>query len=251
LSDNLSADWPDGVGRVVLAEVDSTNAHAIREAAQHAGPVWFLGLRQTAGKGRRGREWRDPAGNFAATYLCRPVGPLEQTAQRSFIAALALYDALLTVTGRPEGLALKWPNDVLLNGGKVAGILLESAGAGQGVQHLAVGIGVNLLAAPDGTDSATAPVSLSGETGVQITPEEFLNILAPAYARWEHQLATYGFAPIRTAWLARAARLGQIISARTVTETLTGTFVGIDPTGALVLHMAQGRRTIPAADVFF
>jgi BirA family transcriptional regulator, biotin operon repressor / biotin---[acetyl-CoA-carboxylase] ligase len=247
----LSVDWPDGVGRVVLTEVDSTNAHAIREAGHHAAPVWFLGLQQTAGRGRRGREWRDPLGNFAATYLCRPTGPLEQTAQRSFVASLALYDAFLALTGRPESLALKWPNDVLLNGGKVAGILLESAGAGQGTQHLAVGIGVNLLTAPDGVDTATAPVSLLTETALRITPEEFLNILAPAYAKWEHQLLTFGFAPIRTAWLARAARLGQIITARTVTETLTGTFDGIDPTGALVLHMAQGRRTIPAADVFF
>jgi BirA family biotin operon repressor/biotin-[acetyl-CoA-carboxylase] ligase len=236
---------------VVLAEVDSTNAHAAREAAHHAGPVWFLGLRQTAGRGRRGREWRDPVGNFAATYLCRPDGPLEQTAQRSFVASLALYDALLALTGRAESLALKWPNDVLLNGGKVAGILLESAGAGQGTQHLAVGIGVNLLTAPDGVDSATAPVSLLGETGLRVTPEDFLNTLAPAYARWDNQLVTYGFAPIRTAWLARAARLGQIITARTVTEVYEGTFDGIDATGALVLHMAQGRKTIPAADVFF
>ncbi len=234
----------------MLAEVDSTNAHAAREAAHHAGPVWFLGLRQTAGRGRRGREWRDPVGNFAATYLCRPDGPLEQTAQRSFVAALALHDALLTLIGRPEALALKWPNDVLLNGGKVAGILLESAGAAR-AQHLAIGIGVNLLTAPEGVDSATAPVSLLGETGLRVSPEQFLDTLAPAFAQWEHQLATYGFAPIRTAWLARAARLGQIITARTVTEVYEGTFDGIDPTGALILHMAQGHKTIPAADVFF
>ena len=234
---------------MVLAEVDSTNAHALREAPHVAGPVWYLGLRQTAGRGRRGRAWADPAGNFAATYLCRPDGPPEQAAQRSFVASLALYDALLRLVGSPQALALKWPNDVLLNGGKVAGILLESTGAG--VTHLAVGIGVNLLNAPQGIDSPHPPVSLLAETGLRVSPEEFLDLLAPAFAGWESQLQTQGFAPIRTAWLARAARLGQPITARTVTETLEGTFEGIDASGALVLSMPQGRRTIPAADVFF
>jgi BirA family transcriptional regulator, biotin operon repressor / biotin---[acetyl-CoA-carboxylase] ligase len=245
----LSSNWPENVARLVLAEVDSTNAHALREAPHHAGPVWFLGLRQTAGRGRRGRAWADPAGNFAATYLCRPDGPPEQAAQRSFVAALALYDALLGLVGGPQALALKWPNDVLLNGGKVAGILLESAGAG--VTHLAVGIGVNLLNAPEGLDNPHPPVSMLAETGLRVTPEAFLDLLAPAFAHWEGQLKTHGFAPIRTAWLARAARLGQPITARTVTETLTGTFDGIDASGALVLTMPQERRIIPAADVFF
>lgn len=233
----------------MLAEVDSTNAHALREAPQLAGPVWFLGLRQTAGRGRRGRAWTDPAGNFAATYLCRPNGSPEQAAQRSFVAALALYDALLALTGSAQALALKWPNDVLLNGGKVAGILLESAGAE--VRHLAVGIGVNLLNAPSGIDTPHPPVSLLAETGLRITPEAFLDLLAPAFAQWEGQLQIHGFAPIRTEWMARAARLGQLITARTVTETLEGTFEGIDASGALVLTVPQGRRTIPAADVFF
>jgi BirA family transcriptional regulator, biotin operon repressor / biotin---[acetyl-CoA-carboxylase] ligase len=90
-----------------------------------------------------------------------------------------------------------------------------------------------------------------GETGIRIAPEEFLAYLAHAFARWEAQFATYGFAPIRTAWMARAARLGQPITARTVTDSWTGTFEGLAEDGALVLVTAQGRRAIPAADVFF
>lgn len=247
----LSSNWPEGVGRIILPEIDSTNAEAARLAPGLSGPTWILALRQTRGRGRRGRDWHDPEGNFAATYVTRPGGPPDQVALRSFIAALALHEALITATGRPEAFALKWPNDVLLNGGKLAGILLESIGFGKQVGHLAIGIGVNLRTAPPTEDGAVPPVSLMGETGASVTPEEFLDLLAPAYARWEDQLVTYGFAPIRHAWLDRAARLGQVITARTVTESYTGTFEGIDPSGALQLRDARGLRAIPAAEVYF
>lgn len=247
----MSGNWPAGVGRVILAETDSTNAEAARRASSLVGPEWILALRQTKGRGRRGRAWQDPAGNFAATYLCRPEGPPDQIALRSFIAALALHDALVSVTGRPESFALKWPNDVLLNGGKLAGILLESLGQGGGVSYLAIGIGVNLHNAPNGEEGATLPVSLMSETGSAVSPEEFLDILAPHFAHWEAQLVTYGFAPVRAAWMARAARLGEQIIARTVRDTHIGTFEGIDATGALLLRSTLGRVAIPAADVYF
>ena len=195
-----------------------------------------------------------PAGNFAATLVLRPAEPAGQAALRSFVAALALRDALARVIGQVTGLALKWPNDVLMNGGKVAGILLESASGGQGVTHLAIGIGVNLAAAPspDAVEpGAVRPISLTEEFGVEISPEGFLNLLAVAYARYESQFQTYGFAPIRTAWLAHAARLGEVITARTAQSETTGTFVDVDKDGQLVLETAKGRVTIPAADVFF
>lgn len=247
----MSGNWPAGVGKVVLLEIDSTNAEAARLAPSLAGPTWILALRQTKGRGRRGRDWRDPEGNFAATHVSQPDGPLDQIALRSFVAALALHEALVTITGRPESFALKWPNDVLLNGGKLAGILLESLGSGTRSTHLAIGIGVNLRTAPEGDTGALSPVSLMGETGISISPEDFLDVLAPAFARWEGQLVTYGFAPIRQAWLDRAARLGANMIARTVTETYEGTFEGIGPTGALSLRTAQGVRHVPAADVYF
>jgi BirA family biotin operon repressor/biotin-[acetyl-CoA-carboxylase] ligase len=195
-----------------------------------------------------------PEGNFAATLMMRPEGTPEQAALRSFVAALAVYDAVSAVTGRPEGFALKWPNDVLLHGGKLAGILLESSGAGQGLGHLAIGIGVNLKAAPDVDEvepEALRPVSIRGETGVIVTPEEFLSFLAIAFAKHEASLTTFGFGPIRAAWLLRAARLGEVITARTGTTSHDGTFESIDGSGALVLKTAEGRMTIPAADVFF
>ncbi|MEM8581197.1 MAG: biotin--[acetyl-CoA-carboxylase] ligase, partial [Pseudomonadota bacterium] len=113
--------WPAGVEKRVLAEVDSTNAEAARIAPTLAGPTWILGLHQTAARGRRGRAWVNPRGNFAATLVMRPSEPPERVALRSFVAALALRDALVRATGQADAFALKWPNDVLLNGGKVAG----------------------------------------------------------------------------------------------------------------------------------
>lgn len=170
------------------------------------------------------------------------------------MASLALYDAVAAVTGRTEGLALKWPNDVLLNGGKLAGILLESAGMGQDLGHVAIGIGVNLKEAPRADQveaGALRPVSLLSETGIAPEPEEFLELLAPAYAGRETQFVTYGFEPIRSAWLLRAARLGAVITARTMRDSIEGTFETVDADGNLVLMTAQGRRTIAAAEVFF
>ncbi len=251
----MSTEWPEGVGRIVLPSVDSTNAEAIRQAPTLAGPTWILGLEQTKGRARRGRGWVDPKGNFSATLALRPEGDLAQVALYSFVAALALYDACVAATGRADAFALKWPNDVLLNGGKLAGILLESAGvAGQGeLMHLAVGIGVNLVEVPmvEGLEQrAVRPVSLC-EAGANLTPEVFLDLLAPAFAAWEYRFRAYGFAPLREAFLTRAARLGEVITARTGTTETTGTFETIDEAGNLVLKTSAGRQVIAAADIFF
>ncbi|WP_420584430.1 biotin--[acetyl-CoA-carboxylase] ligase [Ruegeria sp.] len=246
--------WPQGYGLHIVQEVDSTLNEAARLAPTAPGPVWIMAHHQTAARGRRGRVWANPKGNLAATLLMRPQGNPEQAALRSFVAALALFDACVAVTGRAAGLSLKWPNDVLLNGGKLAGILLESTGQGQGVSHLAIGIGVNLSEAPPAyavEQSAVRPVSLMSETGAAVLPEDFLTELAAAYARYETQFVTYGFEPIRTAWLSRAARLGEVITARTSTSETVGTFETVDVNGNLVLKTAKGRVSIPAADVFF
>lgn len=221
-----------------------------------AGPTWILAHRQTGGHGRRGRPWANPRGAFTATLALPRPGTPQQAAQRSFVAALALFDALVDVSGRPEPLALKWPNDVLVNGGKVAGILLESLGArpdGQ-LDGLLIGTGVNLIEPPDVGEvepGALRPVSLAQETGAVVTPEAFLDALAPAYARHEATFTTHGFTPIRRAWLARAARLGEEITAWLPGGEITGTFRSIDEMGYLQLQTSTGLRGIAAAEVFF
>lgn len=242
------------MARHVLAEVDSTNALALRRAPDLTGPAWFLAATQSAGRGRRARAWSSPEGNFHASLLTFPDGPPSAVALRSFAIALALWDALAALTGQGPRLALKWPNDVLLDGAKVAGILLESTGTGGRIEHLAIGVGVNLVAAPppEALESGALPaVSILGQTGQTITPAALLDVLAPAYARWETVLERQGFAPLREAWLARAARLGEPITARTAKATFHGRFETIDLHGHLILHTASERLAIPAADVFF
>lgn len=241
----------DGAGapaREILEVIDSTNAEALRRAgAGELGPLWLLAKRQVAARGRRGRPWAMAPGNFAATLLFRPD---RAPAQRSFVAALALFDALGQSTGRFWLFGLKWPNDVLLSGRKVAGILLEGAPNGA----LAIGFGVNLAEAPDPADlepDAVRPTSLATGAEVCPTPEEFLSLLAPAYADWEGRFLRDGFAPIREAWLARASGIGEQIVARLPNRTLTGRFETVDPQGSLVLVTRERREILPAADVHF
>ncbi len=191
-----------------------------------------------------------PAGNFAATLLLPLTEPPARRALRSFVAALALHDALVGVTGQAAPFSLKWPNDVLLHGGKLAGILLE----GLGQDHLAIGFGVNLAQVPEAEAveaGAVPPIALRGSLGHCPSPEVFLEALAAAYARQEAAFRTYGFAPIRSAWLERAAKLGETLTARSMRESWQGRFEGVDETGALILKTAKGTVALAAADVFF
>ncbi|MEP2642069.1 biotin--[acetyl-CoA-carboxylase] ligase [Roseobacter sp.] len=246
--------WPDGYGRVVLAETGSTLDEGLARVAQDPAPFWVLAHRQTAARGRRGRMWSMPTGNFAATLMLQPHEPPAVTALRSFVMSLALYNACIEMTGRADAFALKWPNDVLLRGGKLAGILLETTGQAGVMGHLAIGVGVNLVAAPGADEiepGAVTPTSLRAALGLTITPELFLDALARAYAPLEQQFVTYGFAPIRTAWMAQAARLGEQVLARTGREEISGIFEDVDADGNLLLRTPRGVRAIAAADVFF
>ncbi|MEM6303609.1 MAG: biotin--[acetyl-CoA-carboxylase] ligase [Pseudomonadota bacterium] len=237
--------WPSGYDRRVYDRLDSTLSEAARLASGLSGPTWIVAQEQTAARGRRGRAWSTPRGNFAGTLILERREPPQIAALRSFVTALALFEALVEVTGTPDKFALKWPNDVLMQGGKVAGILLESIG-----DHLAIGIGVNLAHAPDAASlepGAVPPRTLGGT----LTPEAFLDVLAAAYAPLEAQFVAQGFAPIRSAWLARAAKRGEVITARSMRDVHRGTFEDVDIDGNLILKTTQGRVKITAADVYF
>jgi BirA family biotin operon repressor/biotin-[acetyl-CoA-carboxylase] ligase len=237
---------------VILDEVDSTMAEAARMAGGLDGPVWIMARRQTAARGRRGRVWAQPVGNLAATLVYKPWATPQEAAKRSFLAANALFETLALFVERGR-LALKWPNDVLLDGGKVAGILLESSGRpGRGiVDWLAVGVGVNIVAVPADVTGHFAPVSMAGAAGVRVSAEDVLTALASAYATQEAKLAALGFERIRADWLRHAAKLGETITARTMTAEYTGVFDTVDLDGNLVLQTPRGVEIIPAADVFF
>lgn len=238
--------WPPELERVVLETVDSTNAEALRRVGQ-GGDCWILTHAQPGGVGRRGKRWEMPKGNFAASLLLHSNEPLPALAQRSFIAALALFDTLAELG--VQDVTLKWPNDVLVKDRKLAGILLASAPGA-----VVVGIGANLVASPHPADlpeGALAPISLKEVLHTPPEAEVFLTLLATAFLKYEHQMRAYGFATIRTAWLAHAARLGEVIHARLPETTLSGTFETIDESGALVLRTAKGPISLAAAEVFF
>jgi BirA family biotin operon repressor/biotin-[acetyl-CoA-carboxylase] ligase len=243
--------WPEGYACVVLDTVDSTMAEAARRAPALDRPTWIIAKTQTAARGRRGRAWMAPEGNLNATLVFRPEATPGEAAKRSFLAANALYQAL-SIYVPVNSLSLKWPNDVLLSGGKVAGILLESSGQGPFVDWLSIGIGVNLKHTPEGVkDAAFPPTSLFEETEADISPRDFLVTLADAYATQEAKLMRLGFQRIREDWLSKAARLGEVITAKTGREDITGIFDTIDGDGNLVLITGTGPRAIPAADVYF
>lgn len=235
----------------MLDSVDSTMAEAARRAGDITKPTWIMARTQTAGRGRRGRAWVAPAGNLNATLIFKPDATPAEAARRSFLAANALY-AALSIYVPSEKLSLKWPNDVLLSGGKVAGILLESSGQGRFIDWLSIGIGVNLAQVPEGVaDASFAPTSLKAAGGWEVEPRDFLATLADAYATQEDKLAHFGFKRIREDWLRNAARLGEVITARTGRKDVTGIFDTIDDDGNLVLITGTGPCAISAADVFF
>ena len=243
--------WPPGWGRVVLEETDSTNEEARRRAEAGAeGPLWIMARRQTAGRGRRGRAWAAAEGNLSATALLRPRLVPRAAALLSFAACLAVAETLETLAPQAH-VALKWPNDALLNGRKAAGVLLECAGRGAELDWLAVGVGLNLARHPEPEPEAWPPTSLLAETGAAPPPEAALERLAASFALWAGRLEGEGFAPLRTAWLARAARLGEKVVARLPGERVEGVFSDLDAGGALVLTGPGGMRRVHAADVFF
>lgn len=244
-----------GTARLIrFRDVDSTNAEALRRAARgDPGELWLVAGRQTQGRGRRARPWTSPPGNLHATLLLRPRLPAMVAGQLSFVAAVALFDAIVDCAGAlAPGLSLKWPNDVLLGGAKVSGILLESAaGEGDGPMTLVIGFGVNCARHPDETHF---PATDLAAAGASVDPDALLSALANRFAERRAQWAEgAGFGAVRRAWLDRAVGLGSAITVRLGTgEALAGTFADLDENGNLVLRLADGReRLVAAGDVFF
>jgi BirA family biotin operon repressor/biotin-[acetyl-CoA-carboxylase] ligase len=199
-----------------------------------------------------GRGWSSPRGNLTATLLIGRDETPGELSKLSFHAALAVADLFAHFAPGAE-IALKWPNDALLNGRKAAGILLENFGPAPGsgggrAASLAIGIGINLAHHPDPATSRWPPTSLVAETGRAPGIEEALLVLAD---RLDHWLGIADFATVRAAWLVRASHLGQPIEARLGSQTLTGIFEDVDAEGALVLRTPDGTRRIAAADIHF
>lgn len=232
---------PDGWTLVALDTVGSTNDEAARLAdsgAPEGTVVWSR--EQTGGRGRRGRRWSSPVGNLYSSTILRPDCAAAQAAELGFVAALAVAD--MVPAGRQ--VRVKWPNDVLVDGGKIAGILLESAvGDGGRVLHVVAGIGVNVGFAPQLPEMRYPGSALGG------TVEAALEVLAAALARRLADWRRAGFAAVRAAWLAQAGPLGAEVDVKLGEGLVSGRFAGLDPEGALLLETADGPRRIVSGEL--
>jgi BirA family transcriptional regulator, biotin operon repressor / biotin---[acetyl-CoA-carboxylase] ligase len=240
---------PGGAERIAFLDtVDSTSAEALRRAgAGERGPLWIVARQQTAGRGRRGRLWLSAPGNLHATLLLADPSSPAAAPQLGFVAGLALHDAVAaTAPALAASLALKWPNDLLCKGRKIAGILIE--GEGNPIAA-AIGIGVNCRGHPA---TAEYPATDFAANGVAVAADALLDALAAAMReRLGHWNRGAGFAAIRAAWLDRADGLGDRLRARLAERETTGFFETIDEAGRLMLRHGDGSlEAIAAGDVF-
>ncbi|MCB8820679.1 biotin--[acetyl-CoA-carboxylase] ligase [Microvirga rosea] len=239
-----------------LEATGSTNDDALRAAQQgDPGKLWIVAAEQNAGRGRHGRQWSSPVGNLYASLLLIDPCDAPSAPQLGFVAGLALHEAIeaITGTGHPR-LALKWPNDVLLDGGKVSGLLLEGHRIG-GTLAIIIGCGVNIALAPSGTPYPTASLRTLRE---DVTREAIFEALSSAFARtfsaWQaaSRLAPSDrFGAIRHLWLERAAGIGQNVTIRLPAGNRQGCFDGLDRHGRLMLKTPTGTELIDAGDLYF
>ena len=229
-----------------VPETGSTNADLaaqVRSGERIAEGDWLVADRQTAGRGRQGREWLGGAGNFMGSTLVRP-GPGDPPAQSlAFVAALAVYEAVLPLLAEPRALVLKWPNDLLLGGAKLAGVLLEREG-----DAVVVGVGVNLAAAPDLPDRATIALSALGPAPDR---DLFAAGLASAFDCELERWRTYGLEPLLRRWQQAAHPPGTPLAVHEPDGTLlAGVYEGLASDGSLLLRLEDGTvRPIHAGDV--
>lgn len=235
-----AAALPAGVQWVRLAEVDSTNAEAMRRVlAGESGPMWVTAARQSAGRGRSGRSWASDPGNLFASLILAAGCPVAKAGQLALVAGVAAIDAIRAAGSLEGGVAarLKWPNDILIGSAKAGGILVESSVQGTGLMAV-VGVGINLASAPE--EFGPAATNLAAH-GLVLSPDAALCFLAEAMQGW---LATWrhgdGFGQVRTAWLERAGPVGEPLMVNAAEGPVTGRFAGLDPEGALLIAVTGG-----------
>ncbi len=249
-------DLPGAYNLIALDHIGSTNDEAKRLAAlgEEACPdgtlIWAKS--QSSARGRRGRTWESLDGNLFLSLVLRPDVPLIEASQLGYVAALAIYDTIGELCPAGYEAHCKWPNDVLLNGSKFCGILLEASSSTKGVlDWLVLGLGVNVTQHPRDIDADYSVTSFHGEGANAITREDTLVSFARNFVLWTRCWMDDGFSPIRENWLWRAKGLDQEINVRLENEVISGIFAGIDETGALMLRQGQDTRIITVGDVFF
>lgn len=216
------------------------------EGGKHGTVVWAD--EQTAGRGRFGRHWHSPRGNLLISVVLRPAIPISRAAELGFVATVAVAECIGTLLPASVSVGLKWPNDVYLDGAKIAGILPEAHSTDGVLAWVVLGVGVNLTHAPVGIPY---PVTSLKAHGAMATPQQGLQVLlarlAPWLSRWENE----GFGPVRTAWLSRALGLGREVEVQVSDRKARGVFHDLDVDGAMILATSEGLRRITAGEVAF
>jgi BirA family biotin operon repressor/biotin-[acetyl-CoA-carboxylase] ligase len=248
---NREATGLAGVRHETYEVLGSTNAEALARArAGERGPLWITALSQSAGHGRRGRTWVSEPGNLYASLLLTDPAPAELAPQLSFVAALAVRDAIAVETpALAPRLTFKWPNDVLLGAEKVAGILIEGEVTRGEPATVVIGIGINCASHPP---DASFPATDLRAHGSAATPQSLIGALSAAMltriAQWDRG---EGFAAIRRDWLAAAHGIGEAIRVNDRASEWIGRFAGLDESGRLLLDLPDGtREEISTGDMF-
>lgn len=239
---------PDGFRLLPLQVCESTNTEArrlAREGAPDSVVVWAR--QQTGGRGRWGRDWYSPRGNLYCSLLLRPEGKIAEALALGFAAGLAVADAVAELTGVGGAVQIKWPNDVLAGGRKIAGILLESEADGDGLAWLVVGIGLNVAKAPD---KPRWPATTLRQCGARVPVEVALETVVRWFDFWRRRLDDDGFEALREAWEARAYGLGQEITVGQGENSVTGRLIGLTGTGGLRMETAAGEAVLSYGDIF-
>jgi BirA family transcriptional regulator, biotin operon repressor / biotin---[acetyl-CoA-carboxylase] ligase len=242
---------PEGYRLLVLDTVDSTNSEARRllEAGEK-GALWIIAKTQSKGRGRRARPWISEHGNLFASLLMPVSGDAQTCAQLSFVAALAVAEAAEELAAGRIAAKLKWPNDVLIAGKKISGILLETAGPGDdGRSRVVIGVGINLAHHPEITDYAAT--SLEFETGLLVMPDAAMARLASTWHDWYQIWLDQGFNPIAAAWRTRSANIGRKVRIELGNEVIEGIFEDLGPDGSAIICLEDGsQREVYAGDIF-
>ena len=241
----LFQSWP----RVWLEETDSTNAEAGRRIASgEVGPLWIAARRQSAGRGRRGKSWVSEPGNLFATALF----PFDDSPAKAvlicFTTCLALRKSFEDMGCDVEGVQYKWPNDLMAGGRKLSGILIETVQISPGVLGMSVGIGVNLVTAPDAGQPTARLTDLCANHA--LSPEALLERLAERFREELSTLLSLGFDPVRQEWLNHARGLNKLVEVSVGEEKVCGVFKDLEMDGAMLVQDQSGKtRRITAGDV--
>ena len=219
-----------------------------RAEAGEAEGLAILALRQSAGRGRQGRGWESPAGNLYLSLLLRPAVPLRDAPQWSFVAAVALAETLKPLLPEAAQPSLKWPNDLLLQGAKAAGILVETGIAPtHSLDWICIGIGVNIMSKPSLPDRPTA--CLAEYLPNPPTPDALAAALLQALSHWHETRLRQGFESIRDAWLRHGPAMGAAVSVKRDGALLEGAFAGLSPEGGLKLAKGSEVQLILAGEI--